>query len=445
MSDEKKPGCLGRMLRGAGCGLLALVLLFALLIGGFLVYSGAVYNRFVKLPQIEKDVIAFATQVQPVKLDDGWNEYRCVLHTHSEFSHDSSVPQSRILEAAKNVGIDAVFMTDHCVEGHANFSLQWNGMYDGVLFVRGFEMSDGFLLWNMPQDTSILCMMQPEQIAQMAEERGGLLFYAHSEEDRLWDLPQYKGMEIYNIHTDLKDENLAMVLPSVLLCYKRYPMLSLRILFDRHPDIMAHWDELNKTRRITGFAANDTHQNNGIRLIYNLDGQFELWEAGPKFVTTFNPLVSSLLKAYYQPKEKGETVLNFYIDKYEHSINFSNTHVLAREQTTDSLIESLVQGRVFVAFNMLAPAKGFTFFAEDGPLKAVMGEDLALTPNMKLRAEAPLPGRFIVVKDGLPVHTSEGSTLDYTPQEPGQYRLEVELMVAGEWTPWIYTNRIRLN
>lgn len=445
MSAEPNPGLFRRLFRGVAYGLVALVVFFVLLIVGLLAYTGAFYNRYVKLPRVEKDVAAIATQLQPVGLDDGWNDYRCVLHTHSEFSHDSRVPFERILEAGKNVGVDAFFMTDHCVEGHANFSLQWNGIHDGVLFVRGFEMSDGFLLWNMPEDTSILCMMQPEQIAKMSEEKKGLLFYAHSEEDRLWDIPEYKGMEIYNIHTDLKDENYAMLLPNLLFCYKRFPALTMRILFDRHPDIMAHWDELNQVRRVTGFGANDAHQNNGIRLIYNDKGLFELWEAGPKFVATFSPFVSGLLKAYYKPKGPNETVLDFYVDKYENSINFNNTHVLAKELTTESLIESLIQGRVYVAFNMLAPAKGFVYFAEDGPLKAVMGEDLPYTTSVVLRAEAPLPGRYTVVKDGQLVHTFEGKALEYRPSEPGQYRVELELMVAGEWTPWVYTNRIRLN
>ena len=56
---------------------------------------------------------------------------------------------------------------------------------------------------------------------------------------------------------------------------------------------------------------------------------------------------------YYQPTKRDVTLLNFYVDKYENSINFNNTHVLAKELTADSLIESLIQGRVFVAFNSL--------------------------------------------------------------------------------------------
>lgn len=444
MSEENSRGCLSKLLRFALYALAAVVALVLLLVVGVLVFTGAIYDRFVYLPRVDKDIARYAAALEPVTLDDGWNEYRCVMHTHSHFSHDSTVPFERILEAGKNVGIDAFFMTDHCVEGHANFSLQWKGLYDGILFVRGFEMSHGFLLWAMPDDTSVLCMMQPEQIAHMAQERGGLLFYAHSEGNRMWDLPQYEGMEIYNIHTDLLEENYATLIPRLLYARRSYPSLAMRLLFDRHPDIFARWDSLNQQRKITGFAANDAHQNNGIRIIHAKDGRFQLWEAGPKFVTDFPAPINAYLNWYFKPTQDNQTVYNFVIDKYEYSINFDNTHILARELTQESLIESLRQGRVFVAFNHLAPAKGFVYFAQDGDQKAVIGEDMVFRTGVQLKAEAPLPARYTILKDGVAVHTFEGRTLEWNPVDHGQYRLELELMIAGEWTPWIYTNPITL-
>lgn len=443
-SEEPRRGCFGCLFRFTLYSIIIAVVLVVLLVAGVLVFTGAIHDRYVFLPQLEKDIQRYAQAVQPVALDDGWNDYRCVMHTHSLWSHDSRVPFERILEAGKNVGVDAFFMTDHCIEGHADFSKQWQGLHDGVLFVRGFEMSEGFLLWNMPEDTSILCMMQPEQIAQMAEEKGGLLFYAHSEEDRLWDLPQYKGMEIYNIHTDLKDEKLFVFLVRALFSRPAYPELAMRLLYNDHPAIMAHWDELNQKRKITGFAANDAHQNNGIRLVYNQDGDFELWEAGPKFVKKFPKPISSLLYMYFKPTERNTTVYDFVVDKYEYSINFDNTHVLAKELTQEALVDSLIQGRCYVAFNGIAPAKGFVYIARDGKQQATMGEELKFSKGVTLKADAPLPCRYTVVKDGKTVHTFEGKTLDWQPTEAGQYRLELHLMLAGTWTPWIYTNPITL-
>ena len=35
-------------------------------------------------------------------------------------------------------------------------------------------------------------------------QNGGVLFSAHPENPREWDLPELTGMEIYNLHTDFK-------------------------------------------------------------------------------------------------------------------------------------------------------------------------------------------------------------------------------------------------
>ncbi len=51
-----------------------------------------------------------------------------------------------------------------------------------------------------------------------------------------------------------------------------------------------------------------------------------------------------------------------------------------------------------------------------------------------------------VVTGGNQASTSLDNTviLDTTPPGPGRYRLEAELKILGEWTPWVYTNPIRL-
>ena len=49
----------------------------------------------------------------------------------------------------------------------------------------------------------------PDTIAKNVVEKGGIVFFSHTEEHRNWGNPYYQGMEIYNFHTDTKDENLA--------------------------------------------------------------------------------------------------------------------------------------------------------------------------------------------------------------------------------------------
>ncbi|NIA13754.1 MAG: hypothetical protein GWP08_06700 [Nitrospiraceae bacterium] len=38
----------------------------------------------------------------------------------------------------------------------------------------------------------------------------------------------------------------------------------------------------------------------------------------------------------------------------------------------------------------------------------------------------------------------EGIELDWQPGQPGKYRVEAELNILDEWTPWIYTNPLEL-
>jgi hypothetical protein len=45
-----------------------------------------------------------------------------------------------------------------------------------------------------------------------------------------------------------------------------------------------------------------------------------------------------------------------------------------------------------------------------------------------------------VVKDGENVTQSEGTELVFAVTQPGKYRVEAELNILGEWTPWIYAN-----
>ena len=74
-----------------------------------------------------------------------------------------------------------------------------------------------------------------------------------------------------------------------------------------------------------------------------------------------------------------------------------------------------------------------------------MGESMPFSNTMRLRAAAPHVGRFTVVHDGKAIYRTGGTELDWQPPEPGNYRVEVELMILDEWVPWIYSNPIRIH
>ncbi len=428
-----------------------LLLLIMLAITAVLLYAfrGALYNHYVRFPKEAAAWESIRNTMVPVTLDDGWGAYRGNCHSHSYISHDSQVPFDAILAALKIAERDFIFMTDHTVDDIADYSIQWKGLKDGILFVRGYEMNYGFMPWGLPDDTKLKKSEEPDVLARQIGEKGGLLFFAHSEEERRWDLPELNGMEIYNLHTDTKDEGgnfYLTLLGDIILNLEQYPDHVVRLLFDRQTDILAHWDELNKTRKIVGIQGTDAHQNNGFIATYTPEGTLRIDDTSPDTVAEWklNFVTRNLLKLFFGSFEAGDDVFKFQLDPYERMVRYSATHILANELTEEALIDGLRQGRVFVGFDMIADARGFVFFAEDGDQKAVMGETMVLSDTVRLRAAAPHMGRFTVVHDGQVIHQVTGTELDWHPSEPGNYRVEVELRIVDEWVPWIYSNPLTL-
>ena len=450
-SVEKKTSWPRLIVRWAIQFVVVVVVLGAIALAIF--FRTALRHRFVLFPKQAAAWEQIRAARQEVALDDGWTEYRGVCHSHSELSHDSEVKFPDILRAAHTADIDFICMTDHARDGKADYSAGWKGGHDGVLFVRGFELGYGYMPWGLPDDTVFSTDTDPATLAEQIAAKGGVLFYAHSEEERDWELPTLSGMEIYNIHTDVKDEGeveayLKAIAPDLLLSLNKYPDQTFRLLFDRQTAILQRWDELNETRRVVGIAASDAHQNSGFRGTYTEDGKLRIRDTGPDkgegSGIALNFVTRGLLRFFFGPLEPGRQLFRIEMDKYDRSLRFVNTHILARELTEPGVIGALRAGRVFIAFDMIADARGFTFLAEAPGTKAVMGEEVPLQDGLTLRAESPAPCRFTLIHDGTSIEQREGRTYEYAVKGPGNYRVEAELNIAGEWTPWVYANPIRI-
>jgi hypothetical protein len=445
MSEEqkKKRGCLRFVFRWTFR--LAVLLVLFLVCAFLYVFRTALYNHYYHFPKVAAAWEAIrADRVQPT-LDDGWNEFRGACHSHSELSHDSVVPFPHILEAAQTADISFLCISDHCANGKtADYSLQENGLFLDILFVPGFEMNYGFMPWGLPRDTVLDCAEEPAALAQQIADAGGALFIAHSEEPREWDLPQIVGMEIYNIHTDFKDENLLELLPDIILSLHNYPDQVMRLLFDRQTEILTLWDDLNKDRRMAGISANDAHENIGYQGFYTENDTFVLMTTYDVTVNEWklNSVTRTLLQWAFGPLEAGKQVFRIDLDPYERSLRFVNNHVLAPELTEEAIVDALRNGRSYIAFDMIADARGFVYFADDGNRKYVMGEEAPMSEGLVLRAASPHRVRFRLVADGEVIDTQEGREYEYTVPYPGKYRLEADLSVLDEWVPWVYTNPI---
>lgn len=443
-SEDTHRGCFHAILRWT-LRIIFLVIVLLAAVFGF-VCRGALYNRFIQFPKEVKAWEAIQNQRVAVTLDDGWQDFRGVCHSHSYLSHDSDVPFEEILRVLKETGRQFICMSDHCDDGKADFSKQWDGVRDGVLFVPGYEMSHGFMPWGLPNETVLDCGKDEEALAQEIESLGGLLFFAHTEEPRRYDLPQLDGMEIYNIHTDFKDEKIADLAPNLVLNLGAHPDQTFRLLFDEQTAILDNWDKQNQTRKIVGIAANDCHQNNGITGTYTEGGDLLIRDTSPKDVQTLdlNFVTRALLRIFYGPLEPGRELFRYQIDPYALMVRFVSTHILARELSREAILDGLKQGRVYVGFDSIADPTGFTYVAESGGQRAVMGETMPFSADVRLRAESPHRCRFIVKRNGLELARQEGTELSWQPDGPGKYRVEAWLDILGEWTPWVYTNPIEL-
>src|SRR5208283_2577408 len=351
-SHCKRRTWLRRTLRilGAVCLVLGLILVFWL--------RGGLYNRWVRYPREEVAWQALRAQRQPVRDNAGWTEYRGILHSHSKYSHDSEVPFEEILRVLKTTGIDFICLSDHPIQGRADFNLQWRGLHEGKLFVPGFEMKDGIMPFSVTSGVVLSNHTDLATLARQISENGGLMFYAHPEEPRDWDCPELVGMEIYNIHTDFKrrSASLAGMVPDVLVNQCRYPEQVFRTVFVRPVEFLHHWDELNRTRHITGIAGNDCHQNVGVRAIYTSADTIRIEDTSPKTLKEFrlNWFTRALARLFFGPLTPDRKLFHVQLDPYERSARFVNTHVLARSLSETTILDGLRAGRVFIGFDMIA-------------------------------------------------------------------------------------------
>ena len=445
------PSRTGRWLRALG---LVLAATAGLALVALLAWSApAIHRRLLVFPREEAAWTELRALRQPVAEDAGWREFRGVMHSHSELSHDCEVPFPDILRAMEAARLDFIVLSDHPLpDGRASFDAQWRGLHGGRLFIPGFEMRDGFMPAGVRAGITLSNRTEPARLARQVAEHGGLLFFAHPENPRPWDLPELAGMEIYNLHADFKRSGgsvtgaLLHQLPDLVLSHSRFPDHLYRLPFRRPEDFLRRWDDLNRTRRITGIAGNDCHQNVGFRGFMTPEGTLRVEDTSPRVIREFQPgfLVRAALRAAFGPLEPGRLLFHVQFDPYERSARFVNTHVLARDLTEPAVMEALRESRVFVAFDLIADSSGFRWLADGPSGRAVMGESLAFAEGARLRALAPVPGRFTLVKDGVAIERSEGRSAEWIARGPGKYRVEVELPVRGEWTPWIYANPIEL-
>ncbi len=423
--------------------LLIIAVLVGLLIITFLVITGpSLWRHFITYPALDAELEELELKRQETPNIVNLKTYRGILHSHCYWSHDSRGVLQEFLPAAKKANIEFIFFTDHPRAKLDTFPRAYQGMYDGILIEPGSE-TRGMLIW--PLDTMIVdWRINNADMFKEVIDQGGLVFYGHSEEPHEWGNPDYQGMEIYNIHTDSKDDDMVAHAPNLTINGPSYRRWAYWEVVDEQTEILALWDSLNQGRRIVGISAADAHDNQNIRARYFEDGRVE-W-VGPNadaIDTTETGLLEWLLLS--EPDENG-WAFKWQIDTYYMSFSLCTNYLFADTLTIESIADHLLKGHLYTGFQSIADADGFIFYGNNdaGDLTSIMGDSVSSANIASLNAVSPLPGQFRLIRNGKLIDTvSDAYEYHYEqPIFPGVYRLEVFLEFDSKWNPWIYSNPI---
>ena len=319
-----------------------------------------------------------------------------VIHVHTTDS-DGRLPVEAVARIAEQEGLDYLIVTDHnTMRGKREGK---EGLRGKTRVLIGEEISTGsghYLALRVKEE--VKGRQEVQWTIDQVAAQGGLGFIAHPFwKKSLWKKPDargFAGIEIYNAADDATDESLPQL---VLWTLTLGSDLSIGHWLDRPDKSLEYWDRLlAEGKPVVGIGGADAH---------------------------------------------GLQLFGLRLAPYETVFKLVRNHLLVRgEITAESIYEALENGRLFVAHDLVADARGFRFRAVDsgGTVRAQMGERVRWEPGLVLKAELPFEGVLTLFKDGQPAGKREGIRVSFAVEGPGIYRLEV----CRKGKPWIYTNPI---
>ncbi|MDO8730495.1 MAG: CehA/McbA family metallohydrolase [Candidatus Omnitrophota bacterium] len=324
----------------------------------------------------------------------GYREAVGVIHVHSVYS-DGTGTVEQIAAIAEQQGLDFLILTDHNTLRAKQEGKE--GFHGKTLLLVGSEISSEghYLAFRIKEDVPQGKKFQPTSDAVTAG--GGLGFIAHplwhKKRWEHWGLHGFTGMEIYNAAQDATEENSVSLILWTLLTGSD---VSASRWLDRPDRTLELWDRYLADRGpVVGIGGADAHglKRVGLRL-------------GP----------------------------------YETLFKLVRNHLLISGELTEAAVyDALGKGRLFVAHDILADARGFRFTAvKEDKVLGTMGEKVRWEPGLRLRANLPGPGEMTLFLDGRPVEKRRGREAAFDVKGKGIYRLEV----TRKGLPWIYTNPI---
>ena len=376
------------------------------------------YRRY-RLARLQKAIQQLESQRAAPQGESDFVDYQGVIHVHSSLGGHSTGNFAEVIAAARANQLDFVIMTEHPQAEFDTSALTLSGVHAGVLFVNGNEVAttsgDRLLLIPGSANAAAMSTQTTQEMISRQKAAGGLAFAAYPAESQNWQSSSVDGIEVYNLFTNARQYNAAVMFFDGLWSYRGYADLMFANFFARPAANLNRWDQamLGGTRKLVAIAGNDAHSNVGLSV----------------------------------NDASGKQWLGVKLDPYERSFRTVRTHVLIKKDkmlTRESLLEAISQGHCYISFDMFGNAKGFTFAAV-GAGANIMGDEILSIRGSQLRSAAPLFCRFVLFKDGLVAGEQSGTTVDFVIDGPGTYRVEANLdslpaPVRGQ--PWIISNPI---
>jgi hypothetical protein len=381
-----------------------------------------------QLERFDRDRAALAGRLKA--LDVPYPFVRGVFHAHSRLSHDSRGTVSEIVAAAKATGTRVVGLTEHPSSQVDVITENVKGWQDGVYFLAGTE-SNNTLYWPGREG-------QPD-----------LRFVSHPEGVPSFDRSRFDGMEIYNTHSDAKDESVRMLLAAMIMnlpAVKAHPEAAFASFLDYPSEFLARFDALTLEGPFAGLAANDSHQNQGLRVMAMPDGGLEVFDATDDPVWKSQGVAARvLLAAFGCTKTPDQPLLlsRIQLDPYEISMRHVGTFLQIDRINEKTVRHALRTGRIVLGFEIVAPLPAVGFWVERaGAPVGTVGDRIESQPKLALRWALPLDADVRILRNGRTFHqaAARSGSVDGIPE--GVYRLEAYLTLAGERWPWVITNPV---
>lgn len=190
-----------------------------------------------------------------------------------------------------------------------------------------------------------------------------------------------------------------------------------------------------------------------VRLFADLDLDFNTWDRLSRDRATYGVLGSDA----GQPAKILGWPTN--IPSYQSLFNLASNHVLLRSELTgdfesdrEKIMNALMAGSSYIAFDSLGQTKGFAVWYEDSKGIQSLGSRPMLDDRSRLLVRLPkkptVPFETVILRDGVGVMTSNSTETEYRIYQPGVYRVAVRMFVSpsvldgGRWIPWIISNPI---